>query len=266
MRAAPLDRLTASDLFMLWDSYGWCADVGALAVLDGQTLFDADGQIRIDAVRAHVERRLHLVPRFRQLMLRPRRGLGWPVWIDAASFDIADHIRVRALAGAKDEAELLATCQELARRPFDPARPLWELWLLPGLPDQRVGAYLKLHHALGDGAAGVAAFGALLDLDPDMPDPPVQRWTPAPAPTTGQLRRDNVRRRGHELARGLSGLAHLRRSVRLAKQTLPAWREVLAEEPAPLTSLNRPVGPARSLSVVRVRLDLIKRIAHAHEA
>ena len=149
----PLERLTASDLFLLlWDDYGWSTDIGGLAILDGTSLFDDEGRVRIDAVRRHLEPRMHLVPRFRQLLYRPGLGLGWPVWVDAASFDVADHIRVHPLAASRDPDQLLLeTCAQLARRPFDPARPLWELWLMPGLPDRRVGAFLKLHHVLADG-------------------------------------------------------------------------------------------------------------------
>jgi hypothetical protein len=136
-----LDRLTASDLFLLlWDDYGWATDIGALAILEGTSLLDRDGRIRIEAVRRHLEPRLHLVPRFRQLLYRPRLTLGWPLWIDAPAFDIADHIRVHPLAAPGDEAGLLQACHDLVRRRLDPARPLWELWLLPGLPDRRVGA------------------------------------------------------------------------------------------------------------------------------
>ena len=136
-----------------------------------------------------LEPRLHLVPRFRQLLYRPRLGLGWPLWVDAPHFDLADHIRVHPVAAPAGETQLLQACQELARQRLDPARPLWELWLLPGLPDRRVGAYLRLHHALADGAAALAAFGALLDPTPDAPTPAAPPWTPAPIPATGQLLR-----------------------------------------------------------------------------
>ena len=153
----PLERLTASDLFLLmWDDYGWSTDIGGLAVLDGVRLLDRDGRVRIDAVRGHLEPRLHLVPRFRQLLYRPRLGLGWPLWVDAPTLDLADHIRVHSVAPPGGQAQLLAACQDLAARRLDPARPLWELWLLPGLPHQRVGAYLRLHHAVADGAAALA--------------------------------------------------------------------------------------------------------------
>jgi diacylglycerol O-acyltransferase len=262
-----LERLTASDIFLLlWDDYGWSTDIGGLAILDGASLLDGDGRVRIEDVRRQLEPRLRRVPRFRQLLYRPRLGLGWPLWVDAPSFDIANHIRVHAVAPPGDEAQLLAACQELARHRLDPARPLWELWLLPGLPERRVGAFLRLHHAFADGAAAVAAFGALLDLSADAPNPVASAWTPRRIPTAGTLLRDNVRRRGQELGRGWSGLAHPRRTLHAARAALPAWREVLTERRAPRTSLNRPVGGDRRLEVIRGRLDLIKEIAHAHHA
>ena len=123
----PLDRLAASDLFLLlWDDYGWSTDIGGLAILDGTSLLDDEGRVRVDTVRRHLEPRLHLVPRFRRLLYRPGLGLGWPLGVDAPSFDLADHIRVHPLAAPGDQG-LLQTCQQLARRPFNPARPLWEL-------------------------------------------------------------------------------------------------------------------------------------------
>ena len=262
-----LERLTASDLFLLmWDDYGWSSDIGGLAVLDGASLLDGDGRVRIDAVRQRVDSRLHLVPRLRQLLRRPPLGLGWALWVDAPAFDIADHVRVHPVGAPGDEAQLLQACQELARRRLDPVRPLWELWLLPGLPERRVGAFLRLHHAFADGAAAMAAFGALLDLSADAPTPVAPPWTPAPIPTAGELLRDNLRRRRREVGRGVSGVAHPRRTLRQARRTLPAWREVLTEQPAPRTSLNRPVGTTRRLAIVRSRLDVTKEIAHLHGA
>src|SRR5512133_1818966 len=251
---------------LLWEDYGWSGDIGALAILDGTSLLDRDGRIRIEAVRRQLEPRLHLVARFRQLLYRPRRGLGWPLWVDAPSFDLADHIRVHPLAAPGDEAQLLQACAELAARRLDPARPLWELWLLPGLPDRQVGALLRLHHTIADGAAALAAFGALLDLTPDAPTSVAPPWAPRPIPTAGELLRDNLRRRRQELGRGWSGLAHPARTLRRAEAAWPAWREVLTDRPAPPTSLNPPVGPDRRLAIVRGRLDRTKQLAHLHQA
>ena len=258
-----IDRLTAQDLFTLWtDDFGWSQDIGALAILDGTRLLDGDGRVRIEDVRRRLAPRLHLVPRFRQLLYRPRRGLGWPLWVDAPAFNLADHVRVQPLAPPGDEAQLLQACARLYQRRLDLTRPLWQLWVLPGLPDQQVGVFLRAHHTLADGVAGVAAFGALLDLGADAPTPVAPPWTPAPIPSAGELLGDNLRRRRQELGHGLSRLAHASRPRHASQGAL---REFFAEQ-APRTSLNRPIGKDRRLAVVRGRLEVAKQVAHAHHA
>jgi WS/DGAT/MGAT family acyltransferase len=265
--ARQLERLTASDMFLLlWDDYGWSTDIGGLAIIDGNGLLDGDGRVRIEEIRRQLEPRLHTIPRFRQLLFRPRLGFGWPLWIDRPSFDIADHIRVKAVDSPGGDARLLEACSEIAQHRLDPARPLWELWLLPGLSRQRVGVYFRLHHAFADGAAALAAFGALLDLTQDASTPVAPPWTPTPIPTSDELLADNLRRRRQELGRGWSGFAHPSTTLGSARQAWPAWREVLAERPAPRTSLTRPVGAGRRLAIVRSSLDLTKQIAHANDA
>jgi hypothetical protein len=66
-----MERLTAEDQLMLWPDEIWPQDIGALAVLDGSSLLDTNGRFRIEAVREVVAGRLHLVPRFRQLLYVP---------------------------------------------------------------------------------------------------------------------------------------------------------------------------------------------------
>jgi diacylglycerol O-acyltransferase / wax synthase len=260
-----LERLNASDIFLLqWDDFGWSGDIGALAVLQADSLFDRDGRFRIEDVRRQVESRLHLVPRFRQRLYRPRLGLGWPLWVDSAYFDLADHVRVHPIAAPGDQTQLLETCQELACRRLDATRPLWELWLLPGLANRRVGAFLKLHHAIADGISGMAAFAALLDLSAEASNPVAPAWAPTPIPTAGELLRDNLHRRGQGLVRPLRGMAHPSRLLRRARRAWPAWRELLGEQRAPRTSLNRPIGAERRLAIVRSRLEDAKRVAHAY--
>jgi diacylglycerol O-acyltransferase / wax synthase len=109
-------------------------------------------------------------------------------------------VRVYPLA-APDDAQLLAACAQLYGRRLDPSRSLWEAWLLPGLPAQRVGLFLRAHHTIADGVAAMAAFGALLDLAADAPTPVAPPWTPNPIPSAGELLRDNLRRRLRELVR-----------------------------------------------------------------
>ena len=246
------------------EEFGWPQDIGALLILDGSGLVDPAGRFRIEAARGAVERRLHLVPRLRQLLVTPGRGLGWPLWVDAPAFDIADHVRVFPLSAPAEERQLLLATERLRRRRLDRSRPLWEMWFLPGLPQQRVGLFIKLHHAIADGVAGTALLGALLDRDAHAATPAPPPWAPVPAPSGRELFADNLHRCGQAFGRALSRLARPVDTVRQVRAAWPAMRESFAEQRAPRTSLNRPIGSDRRLAVIRSDLDLAKRVAHAH--
>jgi diacylglycerol O-acyltransferase / wax synthase len=262
-----MERLSAQDLMMLWpEDVGWSQDIGALAILDGTNLLDAHGRFPIERARDEVGRRLHLLPRFRQLLHRPGFGLGWPLWVDASSIDLAEHVRVFPLGPPADESQLLMACEELRRRRLNRSRPLWEMWFLPGLPDGRVGFFMKVHHAIADGVAGVAALGAFVDPVPDPPMMSEPPWIPTTMPSRRELFDDNVRRRLRGLGSAATKLVHPVETAHQARRGWPAVREAFVEARAPRTSLNRPIGSHRRLAVIRSDLELVKLIAHGHEA
>jgi hypothetical protein len=33
------------------------------------------------------------------------------------------------------------------------------MWFLPGLPERRIGTFVRMHHVIADGIAGVATIG-----------------------------------------------------------------------------------------------------------
>jgi len=47
-------------------------------------LFDADGRFRVEVVRETIEARLHLVPRFRQRLLRSQPPVLGRLWINTS--------------------------------------------------------------------------------------------------------------------------------------------------------------------------------------
>jgi diacylglycerol O-acyltransferase / wax synthase len=263
---SPIDRLTALDRLMLGASAIWPQDIGALALLDGTNLLDPGGRFRIEAVREAIGSRLQLVPRFRQVVHVPRRGLGGPLWVDAPSFDPGEHVRVLPLPAGTGEAELLLAIERLRSKRLDPSRPLWELWFLTGLPEGRIALFVRLHHAIADGMAAMATISALLDPAPDATAPPARPWTPTRPPSTRALLVDNFRRHLQRLAGAVSALARPRTTVRRLRAAWPAVRELLAEQPASETSLDRMVGAGRTLGLIRTALDAVKEVAHAHAA
>ncbi len=261
-----MDRLTALDQMMLGASRVWPQDIGALAILDGSNLLEPSGRFQIEAVREAIGSRLHLAPRFRQVVYVPRRGLGGPLWVDAETFDLGEHVRVLPLPAGSGDAALLVAIEQLRSRRLDPSRPLWEMCFLTGLPQRQVALFVKLHHSIADGMAAMATISAFLDTAPDAPAPPARPWTPARPPLARELLADNLARHAKRLAGALWVLARPRTTVRRLRAAWPAARELLAERPAPETSLDRMVGPGRNLALIRTTLEAVKEVAHRHGA
>lgn len=260
-----LERLTADDRIVLWTDAAWAQDVGVIGVLEGEPLLDQDGALRLDEVRAAVGRRLHVLPRLRQVLLMPPRGRGWPLWVDDPFFDVRNHVRESPVHAPGGPTELLAVVESLRRRRLETSRPLWEVWLLPGLADGRVGLFVRLHHVVADGIAGLTTLGAL--FEPGTEDGGQARpWVPRPWPTSRQLLLDNLRRRMEAFAHAASSAVQLRRSVRSLRAAWPATRELLGGAPGPSTSLDGVIGQDRVLAVARSRLVDVLAVARAHDA
>ena len=87
----------------------------------------------LDEFLAHIESRLHLVPRYRQKLATPPLETGRPLWIDDPTFNLAYHVRHTALPPPGDEGALLNLCARVFAQRLDRSKPLWELWLVEGL-------------------------------------------------------------------------------------------------------------------------------------
>ena len=102
--------------------------------------------------------------------------------------------------------------RRLAGRVFsqqlDREKPLWEIWLVDGVADDRFALICKTHHALVDGISGVDIMTVLFSASPEVPEledaPP---WAPQPAPSNAQLLVEGVAER-------LGGPLHLARTLR----------------------------------------------------
>ncbi len=91
-----------------------------------------------------------LVRRLRQRVVDPVVPTAAPTWTDDPTFDLAYHLRRERVSSRE---EMLAQAAQIALRPFDRSRPLWEGVLFEGpLGEGGDGAayVLKIHHALAD--------------------------------------------------------------------------------------------------------------------
>jgi diacylglycerol O-acyltransferase len=260
-----VERLSADDRLILWPDQVWPQDIGAVGVLDGSTLLDPEGRFRLEVAQQAIEARLHLLPRFRQILYVPRRGLGGPLWVDSPAFGLGAHLHVARLDAPADEEQLLRAVARLRKRPLDRARPLWEMWFLTGLSGDRIGWFVRLHHVVADGMAGVASLSALLSEAP-ISMTSARLWTPRPWPSDHVLRMDQRQRHIAHLRRVGIGVSHPGGTLRRARSALPALREIFTDRPGPRTSLDHVVGPDRRLALVRCSLESVNEIARIHDA
>ena len=84
-----------------------------------------------------VASKLPQLPRYRQVVRTVPLHIGRPVWVDDANFDLQFHVRQTALPAPGDDTVLERLISRLMAQQFDRARPLWELWSVEGLTDNR---------------------------------------------------------------------------------------------------------------------------------
>ena len=164
-------QLTALDQqFLALEDSRHVGHVGALAVLDPSTA--PGGKVTLEDLQALIAERLPLVPPFRWRLAEVPFSLDYDYWIDDPEFDLDFHVRELALPPGGAELKLAEQVARIFARPLDRCRPLWELYLIHGLPEGRVAVITKIHHAVIDGMSGNEIQGALLDLSPEGREAP----------------------------------------------------------------------------------------------
>src|SRR3954463_10762989 len=171
------DRLSALDsTFLHLEKGGAHMHVASIFLFEGEPP-------PYDEVRDAIEARMHLVPRYRQRLAEVPYGQGRPVWVDDPHFNVGYHVRHTALPDPAGEAELRLLAGRVFSQQLDREKPLWEIWLVDAVAEDRFALICKTHHALVDGISGVDILTVLFDLDPDPPEPePSPAWAARPVP------------------------------------------------------------------------------------
>ncbi|MEO3756912.1 wax ester/triacylglycerol synthase family O-acyltransferase [Mycobacterium sp. B14F4] len=105
-----------------------------------------------------------------RLRRHPHRGIetaGMWIWRTAGAVDLARHCRRQTLPPGSGRDQLWQLISELHAEPLDRSRPMWMSYLIDGFDDQRFAVYVKVHHTLMDGLAGIHMITAALSPDPD---------------------------------------------------------------------------------------------------
>lgn len=154
--------------------------VGSLLILDGPAPDYA-------TFCAHIDGRLDAVPRYRQRVRRTPLDVARPYWVDDPHFSLTYHLRHTAIPSPGGEQQLRTLAGRIMSQRLDLDRPLWEMWLVEGLPDDRWAVVSKVHHAMIDGVSGHEILERLLDRAPQEPSAEQSQWRPRPTPSRRDL-------------------------------------------------------------------------------
>lgn len=259
-----MERMSGLDAtFLYFETPNMHMHVIGVIVFDPSTV---PGGYSFEAVKAMMRSRLHLVPTFRRKLAPIPFNLHHPVWVEDAHFDLDYHVRRIGCPGPGTERELAELVGDIASRPLDRSRPLWEMFVVEGLQNGHVASISKMHHATIDGVSGANLMVHLFDLEPTPAEQPeAEEWTPERMPTdverlayaaVSRLRRPlNVFKLVPQTARSVLNVVQRRRGGSGGGMATPFT--------APRTNFNNSITPHRRVAFATTSLDEVKEIKRA---
>src|SRR5699024_8456821 len=237
--------------------------VCALLTLDTSTVPDG---YSFERFQTQLAERVRSAPEFRRKLHDPALNVGHPMWVEDTECTLDHHVHRVDVSDHGGREDLGRLCADLAARPMDRHRPLWQLYVIEGMADGSVSVLVKMHHSSVDGVSGANLLAHLASPEPDVSPPesvtPGEDNEGAPGLRT-MLRADaaTLVRRPGELARLAPGLASmvpkwLSRSLNRKGMPVPFT--------APRTSLNGTISGDRSVAYTQLELDDIKAVKNAY--
>jgi diacylglycerol O-acyltransferase len=260
-----VDRMSATDAgFYFAEGENTPMHVGSV------TVFEGPAPSYGDVVRLLLGK-IARVPRYRQRVQTTPLNFARPMWVDDVHFQILYHIRHTAVPRPGNADQLRNLAGRVLGQRMDMTKPLWELWLVEGLENDRWAMINKVHHALVDGVAGTDLMELIFDVDPAATHPDPVDWVPhRPASTASVLVSSAVDAVAHPIrqlgtltggaARLPSPKRLLERGLVLGSAAVTTGRQVLS--PGAL-SMNGPIGPHRRWVWAETSWDDVKKIRAA---
>jgi len=192
-----------------------------------------------------------------------------PVWVEEDKVDLDYHVQRMTLPSPATQAELEDCAGRLHSELLDRNYPLWRLYVFDGLPKGLAGYYIKVHHAVLDGQAGVLLAQALFDVTPKPR--PIARGNKLPGehPGMAQLAAAALK---HDVGQYIKLIRHLPDVLR----TLAGMFGAVPDRAkgrlgqnfsfGPKTALNVPITGERGFAALSIPLATLKELAAAHDA
>jgi len=257
------DRLSSLDTsFLHLEDAATPMHVGSVMVFDAPT-----GGFDYESLVTLISQRIAHVPRYRQRIKTVPGGLANPVWVDDTHFDMSYHVRRSALPRPGSDEQLEELVARIQPRPLDRSRPMWEVYLVEGLAEDRFAIITKTHHSLVDGISSVDIGNVLVDGNPTASEGVLTTWRARPEPSGAELVVSAI----SEAARTPSqvvetiqlGVADVTNAIgkvaSVAGDVISTLARVSAR-PAPVPPLNATVGRARRYVMIGTDLEDYRKV------
>jgi WS/DGAT/MGAT family acyltransferase len=203
-----------------------------------------------------VAERIHLVPPYTRKLAQVPLRLDHPYWVEDPEFEVARHVFESQVKTPGDQRAVAEHVARIIATPLDRAHPLWELHLIHGLEQGRIGLLHKFHHALADGISGVEIMDVFVDSSPDGSPISRPRRRPDPPDPPGRL---------EMLARALTSAPRWSaRALRSLPTALPNLIHVpgadALRDPPPRTRFNRKLSDERRFAYGTIPLSALKEV------
>ena len=216
-----------------------------------------EGEIPFDDFVAMVNSKMHLLPRYQQVVTPDPFGIAHPTWEFDDNFDIKNHIFKLQIDSPGGESELIELAGRIFTPQMDRRKPLWDIYLVYGLEGKRTAMIARVHHCMVDGVSGVDLLKIVLDISSEVP-----KIKPAPERPPQPPRPDATRRFFDSLLGNMqegmnrwmefqTGLLNLTQAL-ASDQTRQAMRETSTAipqlaTPVSMMPFNRPCSGDRKL-------------------
>ncbi len=222
-----------------------------------------------DEIEKMISSKLDQVPRYRQRVRFVPFDMGRPVWCDDHHFNLGYHVRHTALPDPGSDHQLRTLVGRVMSQKLDRSKPLWEVWVVEGLAENRWAILSKTHHCMVDGVSGSDLLSVLLDTEENLEYPPSSAWTPEKEPTGLSLLADSIASGFMKPSEGLQNLKKVIGTPARALRELADFTDGLSSFRSLGTSglessLNGPIGPHRRWCYTSTTIAEIKKIRAAH--
>src|SRR5438552_18027986 len=260
-----MERLTGLDAgFLYMEPPSRHMHTLKIAVLDPAGV---PGGYRFDLVKEVLSTRLRHLPPFRRRLVEVPFQLHHPVWVEDPDFDLDYHVRRVAVPAPGGPEQLGEIAGDIASRPLDRSRPLWELWVVEGLENGHIAVIAKMHHCTIDGVSGANLMVHLFDLSPEGDEKPApeEEWKPERVPSPPELIGYAINSRARRPLQMARIVPKTIRSLVNVVQTRRGSGSPAGGTPftAPRTSFNGAITSRRACAYARVPLDEVKQVKNA---